>query len=107
MKRRKPNSGIQCNLRIKEELRSQIWAAAKDHQVSFQQEVRTRLEDSLEAKARQSLADTAADMERSWQRCGAAGPDPRQCRASRRDRLQDQRCPGGMKQPPIRYRNSI
>jgi hypothetical protein len=68
MKRRKPYTWVQTNLRIKEALRRQIEAAAKKHQVSFNREVIQRLEDSLEIKARKSLVAIAADMEHSWSR---------------------------------------
>ena len=68
MKRRKPDSWVQVNLRIKEELRLKLEREAKQHQVSFNRELITRLQDSLDTKARQSLEGIAADMERSWSR---------------------------------------
>jgi hypothetical protein len=42
----------------------ELAARAKENQVSFNQEVRTRLADSLEQKARQSLESLAADLDR-------------------------------------------
>jgi hypothetical protein len=50
-------------LRIRESQRAELAAAAKEHEVSFNQEVRTRLQDSLEEKPRQSLKSLAADLE--------------------------------------------
>jgi hypothetical protein len=64
MRRRPPDQWVQVNLRIKESLRRELDAHAKENQVSFNQEVRTRLADSLEEKARQSLENLAADLER-------------------------------------------
>jgi hypothetical protein len=65
MRRRKSaDAWCQVNLRIKESLRAGLAAAAKEHEVSFNQEVRARLADSLEQKARQSLESLAADLER-------------------------------------------
>ena len=57
MRRRTPDTWCQVNLRIKEGLRVQLAAAAKEHEVSFNEEVRARLMDSFEQKTRQSLAD--------------------------------------------------
>jgi hypothetical protein len=65
MRRRKPpDTWCQVNLRIRESLRAELAAAAEEHEVSFNQEVRARLADSLEEKARQSLENLAADLER-------------------------------------------
>jgi hypothetical protein len=66
--RRKPNETVQVNLRIKEELRRKLERSAKEHEVSFNQEIRARLEDSLEKKAKQSLESIASDIERHWDR---------------------------------------
>ena len=63
MRRRKPNTTVQVNLRIKEELRRQLEAAAKEHQLSFNRELTARLADSLEQKTRESLAHTARHLE--------------------------------------------
>jgi HicB family len=63
MRRRKPDTWVQVNLRIKETLRAELAAAAKEHEVSFNQEVRARLADSLEQKARQSLESLASNLE--------------------------------------------
>jgi hypothetical protein len=64
MGRRKPDTWVQVNLRIKESLRAELAAAAEEHEVSFNQEVRARLGDSLEQKPRKSLESLAADLER-------------------------------------------
>ena len=63
MRRRKPQTWVQVNLRIKEELRRQLETAAKENQVSFNEEVRARLADSFEVKSRESLARTARRFE--------------------------------------------
>jgi hypothetical protein len=67
-RRRNANAIVQVGLRLRESLRRKLEAAAKEHQVSFNREITARLQDSLEAKTRQSLADIAADMERNWSR---------------------------------------
>jgi hypothetical protein len=64
MRRRQPDTWVQVNLRIRESQRAELAAAAKEHEVSFNQEVRARLADSLEQKARQSLESLASDLER-------------------------------------------
>ena len=43
MRRRKPNTNVQVNLRIKEELRRELEAAAKQRGITFSHEVRARL----------------------------------------------------------------
>lgn len=55
----KPNAVVQVNLRIDEQLRLEIEAAAREHHVTFIQEVRLRL-----TKANQSLASYVADFVR-------------------------------------------
>jgi|SRR6516165_4385559 antitoxin component of RelBE/YafQ-DinJ toxin-antitoxin module len=63
MRRRKPSKPdaiVQVNLRIDEQLRRQLEAAAKERHVAFSQEVRLRL-----TKANQSLAGYMADFERN------------------------------------------
>ena len=64
MRRRKPDTWVQVNLRIRETQRAELAAAAKENEVSFNQEVRKRLADSLEQKPRQSLESLASDLER-------------------------------------------
>jgi hypothetical protein len=64
MRRRPRDTWVQVNLRIRETQRAELAAAAKENEVSFNQEVRTRLADSLEQKPRQSLESLAADLER-------------------------------------------
>src|SRR6516225_535580 len=63
MRRRKPskpNAVVQVNLRIDEQLRRQLEAAAKEHHIAFNQEVRLRL-----TKANQPLNSYLADFERN------------------------------------------
>ena len=63
MRRRKPskpNAVVQVNLRIEEQLRRELEAAAKEHHVTFSQEVRLRL-----TKANQPLTSYLADFERN------------------------------------------
>ena len=63
MRRRKPSKPdtvVQVNLRIDEQLRLELEAAARDHHITFAQEVRLRL-----TKAKQSLADYVVDFERN------------------------------------------
>jgi hypothetical protein len=67
------------NLRIKDSLRRELDARAKENQVSFNQEVRTRLADSLEQETRQSLESLASDLrhqardiELAWRRFDAS-----------------------------------
>ena len=55
MLRRKPNTWVQVNLRIKEELRRKLEAAAKEGEVSFNEEVRARLEDSFRIESLDSM----------------------------------------------------
>jgi len=63
MRRRKPSKPdavVQVNLRIDEQLRRQLEAAAKEHRLTFSQEVRLRL-----TTINQSLAGFMADFERN------------------------------------------
>ena len=64
MRRRPRDTWVQVNLRIRETQRAELAAAAKENEVSFNQEVRARLAESLEQKARQSLESLAADLDR-------------------------------------------
>jgi hypothetical protein len=66
--RRKPTTTVQVNLRIKEEFRRKLEAEAKREEISLNQLVRQRLDDSLEQKAKQSLAEISSDIERNWNR---------------------------------------
>ena len=68
MRRRKLGTTVQVNLRIREELRRQLEAAAKEHHRSFNQEATARLVDSFEAKPRESLEHTARRLEDLVQR---------------------------------------
>jgi hypothetical protein len=55
MLRRNANATVQVNARIKETLRRKLEAAAKEHQVSFNRELTTRLEDSFQREPLDSL----------------------------------------------------
>ena len=61
MRRRKPTTSVQ--VRLKEEQRLKLEAAAKEHGITFSQEIRTRLI-GFETKANLSLADFLADFTR-------------------------------------------
>ena len=56
----KPNAIVQVNLRVDEQLRRELEAAAKEHHIAFNQEVRLRL-----TKANQPLNSYLADFERN------------------------------------------
>jgi hypothetical protein len=62
--RRRRTETVQVILRIKEELRRKLKAAAKQEEISINQLIRNRLEDSFEQKTRQSLASFLAGFER-------------------------------------------
>lgn len=62
MLRRNANATVQVNARIKEKLRRRLEAAAKEHQVSFNQELTARLEDSFEKETVQSLENAAQSL---------------------------------------------
>jgi hypothetical protein len=66
--RRKPTATVQVNLRIKEEFRRKLEAVAKQEEISLNQLIRDRLDDSIEQTAKQSLAEITSDMERTWER---------------------------------------
>ena len=87
MRRRKLKTWVQVNLRIKEELRRQLEAAAKENQVSFNEEVRARLADSFEVKPRESLAHTVRRLEDLVQR---VEPSLALTEAERRQREQEE-----------------
>jgi len=80
MRRRKPaDPWCQVNLRIRESLRAELAAAAKEHEVSFNQEVRARLANSFEQETKQSLESLASDLrhqardiELAWRRFDAS-----------------------------------
>jgi plasmid stability protein len=62
MLRRNANATVQVNLRIKETLRRKLEVAAKEHQVSFNQELTARLEDSLEKETVKSIESAAQSL---------------------------------------------
>jgi hypothetical protein len=87
MLRRKLGTTVQVGLRIREELRRQLEAAAEEHHLSFNQELTARLEASLEHEARQSLDSAAKSLTRDarrfekltevmWERLGLGPPPP-------------------------------
>jgi hypothetical protein len=51
MRRRQLNTWVQVNLRIQEAQRRELEAAAKENQVSFNEEVRRRLTESFQIEA--------------------------------------------------------
>jgi hypothetical protein len=65
---RRPNDLIQVNLRLRESLRRKLEREAKKHRTSFNNEIRVRLEDSLEKAAARDLDSIRADMEIVWLR---------------------------------------
>ena len=62
MLRRNANATVQVGLRIKETLRRKLEAAAKEHQVSFNQELTARLEGSLEKDTAQTFENAAQSL---------------------------------------------
>ena len=62
-KLRKPTQWRQVNLRIKEELRCKLVAAAKDNEISFNEEVRKRLEASLQQQSFDDLKERVRCLE--------------------------------------------
>jgi hypothetical protein len=62
MPRRNANAIVQVGLRLRESLRAGLARAAKEHRVSFNQELVTRLEDSLEKDTRQTLENAAQSL---------------------------------------------
>jgi hypothetical protein len=59
---RNPTDIVELKLRARESLRRKLEAAAKRHQVSLNNEMVTRLEASLEDKARNDFATIAQDL---------------------------------------------
>jgi hypothetical protein len=62
MVRRNANAIVQVGLRLRESIRAELAAAAREHRVSFNQELVTRLEDSLEKETVQSLGNAAQSL---------------------------------------------
>jgi hypothetical protein len=67
---RKPHTTVQVNLRLKESLRRELEREADKHQTSLNNEMRLRLEDSLEQAAKHDLFEIAGDIKRGWERFG-------------------------------------
>jgi hypothetical protein len=67
---RKPLDIANINLRIRESLRAKLAREAERNRTSLNNEIRLRLEDSLEKGATSSLDDIAADMKAVWARYG-------------------------------------
>jgi hypothetical protein len=63
MRRRKSTQWRQVNLRIKEELRGRLLAAAKDNEISFNEEVRNRLEGSFRQRSFDNLEERIRCLE--------------------------------------------
>lgn len=68
---RQPQDIANVNLRIRESLRARLEHAAKQHRFSLNNEIRLRLEDSLEADTRRGIEDIRRDMEICWARFSA------------------------------------
>jgi hypothetical protein len=67
----KPRSTIQVNLRLDPSLRLRLEREAARHQTNFNNELRVRLEQSLEvAQPTRLLSDIASDIEINWHRFG-------------------------------------
>jgi hypothetical protein len=67
---RKSTDTAHVNLRIRESLRVKLAREAEKHRTSLNNEIRIRLEDSLEAGALRSLEEVAADLKTSAARLG-------------------------------------
>jgi hypothetical protein len=68
---RQPHDIANVNLRIRETLRAKLERAAEEHRMSLNNEIRLRLEDSLETDARRGFDDIRRDMEICWARFAA------------------------------------
>jgi hypothetical protein len=67
---RDQSKGVQVNLRIRESLRRRLAAAAHRNGTSLNNEMRVRLERSLEVESLRSVNDVAQDLEICWLRYG-------------------------------------
>jgi hypothetical protein len=67
---RKPLDIATINVRIRESLRAKLAREAEKHRTSLNNEIRLRLEDSLEKAAARDLDKIAADMKVAWARYG-------------------------------------
>jgi hypothetical protein len=67
---RKPLDIANINLRIRESLRAKLEREAKKNRTSLNNEIRLRLEDSLEGGAARDLDDIATNMKAVWARYG-------------------------------------
>jgi hypothetical protein len=65
---RDPHDIANINLRIREILRAKLEREAQRHRFSLNNEIRIRLEDSLERDATRVLDDIANDMQINWLR---------------------------------------
>jgi Arc-like DNA binding domain len=65
---RKPIDTAHVNLRIRESLRAKLEREAKAHRTSLNNEIRLRLEDSLEKAALRKADDIVNSMDTSWGR---------------------------------------
>jgi hypothetical protein len=69
---RKITDTVHVNFRMREPLRRRLEAAAKQHRVSLNGEMRLRLEASFEDQAKRTMDEIAGDMARHWARFGEA-----------------------------------
>jgi hypothetical protein len=67
---RKPADTAHVNLRIRESLRRKLADEAEKHHFSLNNEIRWRLEQSLEGGEQRSLEEIAGDMRNAWERFG-------------------------------------
>jgi hypothetical protein len=61
----------QVKLRLRADLRRRLEQEARHHRLTLNNEIRIRLEDSLEQGARRDLSDIVMDLRVSWLRFGA------------------------------------
>ena len=69
---RKPTATAQLKLRIREDLRRRLEAAAKKRAVSLNSELVWRLQQSLDRESLITLNEISEDMKNAWERYGNA-----------------------------------
>jgi len=69
--KRKPSDLVHINLRLREDLRRQLEAAAKQRNATLSNEIRWRLEDSFKQDTLRVLEDVGYDMQVCWARFSA------------------------------------
>jgi ribosomal protein L18E len=93
MLRRQANATVQTNMRIKEKLRRKLEAAAKENQVSFNEEVGRRLAESFQRESLESflykigMVEVAAQSGKGSARTilGSAGLDESETQAPQQE----------------------